>query len=282
MSSQSATAIESGATKHWPGRVLVGFDSSPGAARAVQWAIREVAARGSSLRVGSSAPPPNCFDRHRDDDLQEQRLCRLLRELHDEHPSLVVVPAAAHGDPRRALIDEAGHVDLLVLAASNEESAEQVLLDSLARRAVRRSPCPVVIVRGSRTGPVRRIVVGADGSSAADAALDWACDEVSLHRADLLVVHARERNISRAEAECVLDLAVNECRERVGARVRGVLVEGSPATALIDASRTADIVAIGSRGRSGFKTALFGSVALAVAESADCPVAVTHPTLKLD
>ena len=281
MSSLSVTDIESVWKKQWPGRVLVGFDDSPGAARAVQWAIREVAARGSSLRVGSSALPSNWFDRQRDD-TEEQRFCRLLRELHDEHPSLVVVPASEHDDPRRDLIDEAGHVDLLVLAASNDESAEQVLLDSLARKAVRRSPCPVVIVRGSKTGPVRRIVVGADGSSAADAALDWACDEVSLHRADLLVIHAREQSISRAEAGCVLDLAVNECRERVGAGVRGVLVEGSPATALIEASRTADIVAIGSRGRSGFKTALFGSVALAVAGSADCPVAVTHPMLKLD
>lgn len=281
MSSRSATAVESD-TKHWPGRVLLGFDNSPNAARALQWAIREVAARGSSLRVGNSALPPNHVDGLDASALEEQRLARLVRELHDEHPSLVVATTATHGDPRQALIDEARNVDLLVLAASNDEPAEQVLLGSLARRAARRSPCPVVIVRGSRTGPVRRIVVGVDGSKAAATALDWACDEANLHRADLLVVHARERDISRAEAGCVLDLAVNACRERVGSRVRGTLVEGSPAPALIDASRTADVVAVGSRGRSGFKTALFGSVALSVAEGADCPVALTHPTMKLD
>jgi nucleotide-binding universal stress UspA family protein len=37
---------------------------------------------------------------------------------------------------------------------------------------------------------------------------------------------------------------------------------------------------VGSRGRSGFKTALFGSVALSLAEDAHCPVVVTHPTLR--
>jgi nucleotide-binding universal stress UspA family protein len=116
----------------------------------------------------------------------------------------------------------------------------------------------------------------------AGAAIDWACDEANLHRAGILVIHSRERDISRAEAGCVLDLAVNECRQRTGVCVRGQLTEGSPASALVEASRTADIVAIGSRGRSGFKTAVFGSVALSVAGSAWCTVAVTHPRLRLD
>jgi nucleotide-binding universal stress UspA family protein len=129
---------------------------------------------------------------------------------------------------------------------------------------------------------VRRIVVGVDGSNAATAALDWSCEEANVHGADLVVVHAREGDISRAEAECVLDLAVNECRDHTDGVVRGVLAEGSPAHVLIAASRVADLVAVGSRGRSGFKTALFGSVALSVAENADCPVAVTHPRVRLD
>ena len=77
MSWQCAPAIYPG-LEQWPGRVLVGFDGSPGATLAVEWAIREVAARGSSLRVGSSALHPTCFDRRRADG---QRLSRLLCEL---------------------------------------------------------------------------------------------------------------------------------------------------------------------------------------------------------
>lgn len=281
MSSQHAPDIGR-SERPWPGRVLVGFDGSPSSEVAIEWAIREVAARGSSLRISSSAIRPRCFDRHEVDDLQEQRLSRVVNRMHAEHPSLVVDVAPTDGQARHALIENAESADLLVLAASTEESAEAVLLGSLARTAMRRSPCPVVIVRGSRTGPVRHIVVGVDGSNAAAAALDWACVEANLHRADLLVIHSRTDEISRAEAGCVLDLAVNECRERTGVPVRGVLAEGSPASALIDASRAADVVAVGSRGRSGFKTAVFGSVALSVAEGADCPVAVTHPAVRRD
>jgi nucleotide-binding universal stress UspA family protein len=265
---------------HWPGRVLVGFDGSHTGGLAVEWAIREVAVRGSSLRIGSSEAS-TCFHRGIGDDLHRQRLLRLLRDLHNEHASLVIDLTTTDGDPRHALIEEAASSDLLVLAASIGESAEALLLGSLARTAVRRSPCPVVVVRGSRTGPIRRIVLGVDGSSAARAGLDWVCKEANLHHAELLVIHSREGDISRAEAGCVLDLAVNECRDRTSVTVRGVLTEDPPAVALIEASRTADLVAIGSRGRSGFKTAVFGSVALSVAAGASCPVAVTHPALRL-
>ena len=98
----------------------------------------------------------------------------------------------------------------------------------------------------------------------------------------LAIIGVADLDISRAEAGCVLDLAVNECRHRTSVAVHGRLCEGDPASAVVEASRDADIVTIGSRGRSGFKTALFGSVALSVAGSADCPVAVTHPTPRSD
>jgi len=279
VSSQTARQIQHD-PRDWPGRVLVGFDGSVAARSAVDWAIREVAARGSSLRIGSCQARPCLYDGG-SADLQRQRLLRLLRDIHDEHANLVVDLTTTQSDPRQALIEEAESSDLLVLASSADQSAEAVLLSSLARTALRRSPCPVVVVRGPRTGPVRHIVLGVDGSAAAGVAIDWACAEANLHRADLLVVHSRESDVSRAEAGCVLDLAVNRCRKQTSATVRSLLSERPPAAALIEASRSADLVAVGSRGRSGFRTAVFGSVALSVAAGASCPVAVTHPTMNV-
>jgi nucleotide-binding universal stress UspA family protein len=250
------------------GRVVAGFHWSSGAEQSIEWAAREAAARGTSLRIAGSPGAAMPKD--------------LARALQARHPDLTV-DFDTINFPRDALIGAADSADLLVLSASEGESAWDVLHGSLARRALRRSPCPVVVVRGRASGPVKRIVVGVDGSSASGAALDWACDEATIHGSDLVVIHAREGDISRAEAGCVLDLAVNECRDRTaGIVVRGVLAEGSPVQALIAASRLSDLVAVGSRGHSGFKTALFGSVALSLAEHADCPVAITHPRVRLD
>jgi len=248
------------------GRVLAGYDESVNADVALEWAAAEAVARGSSLRLGRSAAAPIEYD--------------LVEALKARHPQLKVELAATPDGAHHDLIEEAGSADLLVLTAAHGQAARDVLHRSIAREAMRRSPCPVVVVRGRADAPIRRIVVGTDGSSAAAAALDWACDEANIHGAEIVVVHARERGIGLAEG--VLDLAVNQCRDRISANVRGVLVEGSPSSNLIHASLDADIVAIGSRGRSGFKTAVFGSVALSVAGSAHCPVAVTHPQLRRD
>ncbi len=178
------------------------------------------------------------------------------------------------------LIGRAALADLLVLASSDQGSGRSLLRRSLSGTASRRSPCPVVVVRGSRLDAVRRIVVGVDGSSAAAAAMDWACEEASVHGAELCVVHVVERDVARSQSQLLLDVAINECRGRTDAVVTGLLVDGSAGPTLIQLSQNADLIAIGSRGRSGFKTALFGSVALTVAGHADCPVAVTHPRLR--
>jgi nucleotide-binding universal stress UspA family protein len=49
---------------------------------------------------------------------------------------------------------------------------------------------------------------------------------------------------------------------------------GSPATLLVDASRDADVVAIGSRGLGGFSGLMLGSVSTQAVHHAQCPVLV--------
>ena len=62
--------------------------------------------------------------------------------------------------------------------------------------------------------------------------------------------------------------------------VRGELIEGEAAHVLSAAGRTADLIVVGARGRSGFTTMLFGSVAASIVELADCPVAVIPPRVR--
>jgi nucleotide-binding universal stress UspA family protein len=146
-------------------------------------------------------------------------------------------------------------------------------------------------VRDDKRPAVGRIVVGVDSSNAASAALDWAIDEANRNGAELVVMHAWHRpapadrsvrlgDLRRADAEGVVDVAVRYCQERTTRTVRGEAPVGDPATVLLTASEGADLVVVGSRGRSGFRTALFGSVALDLADDARCPVVVIHPRLR--
>lgn len=275
----AATAPVTTTTRH---KVIVGYDGSTGAEGAVEWAACEAEQRKASLRILTCWAVPAEVDFYGAGRRQADSLTTVVAATKQRHPHLLVTSSATPMDPRDALIDEAAEADLLVIGSSTVGAARQLLLGSVAKTAARRSPCPVVVVRGAGVRPVRKIVVGIDGSNASAAAVDWACAEADFHHAEVLLVHAWEGEGSRDDAQRVVDLAVAECHARTGARVRGGLLDGSPAAAIIRASRDADLVAIGSRGRSGFKTALFGSVALSVAEEAACPVGITHPRLRQD
>jgi len=146
-------------------------------------------------------------------------------------------------------------------------------------------------VRGDASQPLRRIVVGIDSPSPPGGVVDWAADEAGRHDAELVIVHAwqptrppgrslRDNALAQADARCAIDLTVRRCQTRAACTVRGELIEGEPADVLSVASRGADLVVVGSRGRSGFITMLFGSVATSIVELADCPVAVIPPRVR--
>jgi len=133
---------------------------------------------------------------------------------------------------------------------------------------------------------VQRIVVGVDGSAGADAALAWALAEADVHDATVVAVrawtHLDEPNdgaddTSDGSTGSVEALAQLRARIDALAPTRPVearAVYGLATEALLDESRDADLIVVGSRGRGGFAGLLLGSVSEQVIEEADRPVVV--------
>ena len=265
------------------GQVIVGYDGSATSAAALDWGAAEALARSSTLHVMMCSTPSDATDFYETGARRRGELHAAVVDLTTRYPGLNVESTATIGDPRDVLSQDAAPSDVLVVGASTGGVVKRLLLGSVPRDAARHSPCPVVVVHGragarSDRSVMNRIVVGADGSNAAETAIRWACTESGFHGADVVVVHGWEHG-SREDAQLIVDRAVEHCRSLTPNPVAGRLVAASPLDALVAASRDADLVAIGSRGRSGFTTMLFGSVALAVAEHAACPIAITHPRL---
>jgi nucleotide-binding universal stress UspA family protein len=59
--------------------------------------------------------------------------------------------------------------------------------------------------------------------------------------------------------------------------VRQHVLAGHPVESLVSHSKGAELLVVGSRGRSGFSGMLLGSVSQAVLQHAHCPVAVVRP-----
>lgn len=135
------------------------------------------------------------------------------------------------------------------------------------------------------------IFVGFDGSPGSQTALRWALEDTESRGGTVTAVMAwtfldqRPRRGARAfdpqydrnTADAALDDYVVEVAGDEAARVARRVVCDLPANALIDASRDADLLVVGTRGLGGFKRLLLGSVANQVVTYSHCPVVVVPP-----
>jgi nucleotide-binding universal stress UspA family protein len=126
----------------------------------------------------------------------------------------------------------------------------------------------------------RPVVVGIDGSPAADVAIKWGTQEAAALRSPLHLVYAVAPGSPPSQAGEVVYKAVAQARGLSPEVVIDTHIEiGSPSAALVKASGSAAIVVIGSRGLGVTIGALVGSTGLDLAANARCPVVVVRPDL---
>ena len=137
------------------------------------------------------------------------------------------------------------------------------------------------------------ITVGIDGSHDAHRALEWAMREAAVRHVPLIVVTVHEVAVSgwtgqpiilpadqadaekvRQAAEEMVAKAAGQLGESQPASVTVRAVNGFPAQELIEASRDADLLVVGSRGGGGFARLMLGSISQKVVHHAHCPVVV--------
>ncbi|MET8573055.1 universal stress protein [Streptomyces sp. NPDC004783] len=135
----------------------------------------------------------------------------------------------------------------------------------------------------------RPVVVGVDGSEASLRAAEWAADEAALCELPLRIVYAtlweRYEGTDLAEdleeppdgvrGHDIVNAAARRAeRRRPDLRVTTDVLPEEAAHALVREGRRASLLVVGTRGRGGLAEFLLGSVSLAVAGHADCPVVV--------
>jgi nucleotide-binding universal stress UspA family protein len=130
-----------------------------------------------------------------------------------------------------------------------------------------------------------RIVVGVDGSEHGNAAFRWALEEARLHQGEIIAIFAWQMPMigvpgafDRDEIErfstAFLDETVSAIADHSSVPITRLVAQGDVSVSLIEVSRDADMLVLGSRGRGGFAGLKLGSVSQACVQWAQCPVVI--------
>jgi nucleotide-binding universal stress UspA family protein len=293
-------------------RVHIAYDSSAGAeqALALAGAIRWPA--DSTLRIvtvieppllymgqqmgGGTIPPPEI-----EADitaLAEKQVSDVARRLQAD--GRTVEGVVLHDRPATVLVEEATRsgADLVICGSRGRGGISSLLLGSVSAEVVDHAPCPVLVARKASIG---RVVFATDGSapaaaaeallsawpifegvpidvvSVADVVQPWHTGIAPTMYAQVLEAHARD--LAHAKAECTRIAEETVARlAAAGRTVRAVVRTGDPAAEIIAATEEsgADLVVMGSRGRTGLARIFLGSVARNVLHASDVSVMVVH------
>ncbi len=180
-------------------------------------------------------------------------------------------------EPYKYIVEEAAknRVDMIIMGRRGRSGLKRLMLGSVAAKVIGHAPCNVLIAPRAARVVCKNILIATDGSRYSDAAsmqsigiakrLGSSLFAVSVAHSDAELQETRD-NVNR----------VKELAGREGIKVETLTPTGRPYEAIVDAARqmNADLIVVGSHGRTGIERLLMGSVTERVIGHADCAVLV--------
>jgi len=281
--------------------IVVGLDGSTESDAALRWAAHEAQRHGARLTVlHAHDPVQHAYDTPLEE-VYERGLVHIAKVIVDSavtevrslEPTVWVHGETTSTAAAAALIRASGAGAMVVVGSRGRGGFTGLLLGSVSQHVATHAAGPVVVVRAQPWQADGPVVVGVDESDGTGHALDVAFEEAALRDAGIVVLHAylpdvrtwgldllpevEDEQVRRTIELDRLNDIVEPWRKRFPAvDVEVAAVDGQAAARLIDASATARLMVVGSRGRGGFTGLLLGSVGLQLLHHAGCPVLIAR------
>ena len=269
-------------------RFLVASDGSEFSAGAIREALRMAQRCGARLRVISVIAGGNAELYAMGEQLVAQELNSARQGL-DE----VERQAAASGVACETEVVQAGHIyqeivtqadrmqaDLIIMGRRGRHGLARLMLGDVTARVIGHAHCSVLVVPRAAEITGRQFVIASDGSRFSDTAAATAGSLAKLYRTLATVVsvtspsHSEQR---RQEAQHAVN-RITSFLQQEGVSADNQLLDGRYDEKIVEAAtaRHADLIVIGSHGRTGLERVLLGSVAERVLNLATCAVLVVR------
>jgi len=283
--------------------ILVGVDGSAASDGAVAWACREATMRRLPITLIHAVPPvvvgwpvgrlyadtpewQNESGQHVIDQARKTLSASLSGsdslEMHTEIAYSCVMPT---------LVDASKDAAMIVVGSQGLGALGRLLLGSVTTALTQHAHCPVAVIHSD--GSVARdsnapVLLGIDGSPASESATSLAFDEASRRGVGLLALHAWSdvgvfpilgmdwRDSERKGQEILAERLAGWQEQYPNVHIERLILCDKPSRWLVQESKRAQLVVVGSHGRGGFAGMLLGSVSCAVAQSVAVPVIVVR------
>lgn len=188
----------------------------------------------------------------------------------------VIIAEAA--DPYSGIVDAAEEcrADVIVMGRRGKRGLARAMVGDATARVIGHAPCSVLVAPRNARPFEHKVLVATDGSRYGDAAAFTAgklARSTGMPLVAVSAVLASHNDQRRREAvEAVERIKLGLGNE--GVAVVGVVAEGRPEQVILDQARNtgADIIVMGTHGRTGFERLLMGSVAERVIGFSECSV----------
>lgn len=284
----------------WSNRVVVGFDGSETSLLTAKWAAGEAELRGLGLTLVNALIPPTSGGTFGPgmavglDTLEDIRKAAQtsLDEVAKTLPGPDIQSIVQIGSPTGVLLEASETAALIVVGSRGRGGFKELLLGSVSAQLVAHADCPVIVMRHEADATKDRIVVGVDGSPASTEAVKFAFATAALHKWKLVAVHAWDvpsfdlvimpgtpvptnfDSISDSEVRLAAEVLAGFEAEYPDVEVEQVVKRGNAVKSLLEASPSAAMIVVGTRGHGQVMSSVLGSVSHGILHKSKVPVAI--------
>ena len=277
-------------------KLLVAFDGSPSSENALRQAFRLAEAERSWIKVLAVVPSyEGDIDMTGVKDIEAvlrgpaEKLIAKAKEIAAQE-KVNILTNIEQGEAYETIIEvaEEENCDLIVMGRRGIRHVERMLMGSVTARVVGHSNKDVLIIPRDSALGWKTVLLATDGSTFSESAAKKAIDFALLYGSKLTAVSVLDiTDEFHAEAPAVVDKLIDNAKatlgnvrtmaESSGLTIETFIKEGEPYEKITQLAKekNADVIFLGSHGRTGLARLLMGSVAEKVIGYAPCPVLIS-------